>query len=100
MLKLKEEFKPNLPPYTNASSVVKSTPNSLNGHEFVETIPFVYDEIVEWRKNLFKLPSGNKWNGEKIFSSFLPGIQPKCSYENLHHGLNILTVTLSISPLH
>ena len=33
------ELKPNLPPYANASSVVKSTTNSLNGLEFVETIP-------------------------------------------------------------
>ena len=33
------ELKPNLPPYANASSVVKCTTNSLNGLEFVETIP-------------------------------------------------------------
>ena len=53
------ELKPNLPSCINASSFVKSTTNSLNGHEFVETIHRVYDEIVQWRKNLFKLPSGN-----------------------------------------
>ena len=53
------ELKRNLPLYTNASSVVKSSTNSLNGHEFVEIIHRVYDEIVQWRKNLFKLPSGN-----------------------------------------
>ena len=51
-------------PYTNGSSVVKPTTNSLNGHEFVETIHVVCDEIVQWRKNLFKLPSGN---ADKMF---------------------------------
>ena len=53
------KLKPNLPPYTDASSIVKSTTNSLNGHEFVETMHRVYDEIVQWRKDFFKLPSGN-----------------------------------------
>ena len=58
-IEIKVERKPNLSPYTNTSSVVKSTTNSLNGHEFVETIHGVYDEIEQWSKNLFKLPSGN-----------------------------------------
>ena len=58
-IEIEVDLKPNLPPYTIASRVVKSTTNSLNGHEFVETIHGVYDEIVQWRKNLFKLPSGN-----------------------------------------
>ena len=58
-IEIEVELKPNLPPYENASSVVKSTTNSLNEHEFVETIHVVYDEIVQRRKNLFKLPSGN-----------------------------------------
>ena len=37
-IEIEEEPKPNLPPYTNTTSVVKSTPNSLNGHKFVEII--------------------------------------------------------------
>ena len=37
-IEIKVERKPNLSPYTNTSSVVKPTTNSLNGHEFVETI--------------------------------------------------------------
>ena len=61
---IKVELKPNFPSYTNASSVVKSTTDSLNRHELVKTIHRVYDEIVQWRKNLFKLPSGN---ATKIF---------------------------------
>ena len=36
-IEIEAELKPNLPPYRNASSVVKSTTNSLNGHEFVES---------------------------------------------------------------
>ena len=49
----------DLPPYTNASSVVKSITNSLNENEFVETIHRVYNEIMQRRKTLIKLPSGN-----------------------------------------
>ena len=45
-IKIEVEPKPNLPPYANASSVVKSTTNSLNGHEFVETTHRVYNEIA------------------------------------------------------
>ena len=81
-IEIEVELKPNLPPYTNASSDVKSTTNSLSGNEFIETIYKVYSEI------------------EFTFSSFLVGMQPKCSYESSHHGLNILTVTRSISPSH
>ena len=58
-IEIEVKLKPNLPPYTDASSIVKSTTNSLNGHEFVETMHRVYDEIVQWRKDFFKLPSGN-----------------------------------------
>ena len=63
-IEIEVKLKPNLPSYTNPSSIVKSTTNSLNGHEFVETIHRVYDEIVQWRKDLFKLSSGN---AAKIF---------------------------------
>ena len=38
------------------------------------------------------------FNEEKTFSSFLLGMQPKCSYGNSHHGLNILIVNPSVSP--
>ena len=78
-IEIEMELKWNLHPYTNASSIVKSTTNNLNGHAFVETIHRVYDEI------------------EKTFSSFLLGMKPKCPFESSHHGLNIFTVTRSVS---
>ena len=53
------ELESNLLPYANASSFVNSTTNSLNRHESLETIHGVYEEIMQWRKNFFKLPSGN-----------------------------------------
>ena len=56
-IEIEVELKPILPPYTNPSRDVKSTTNSLNGHEFVAIIHRVYDEIVQWRKNFFKVPS-------------------------------------------
>ena len=53
------ELESNLLPYANASSFVNSTTNSLNRHESLETIHGVYEEIMQWRKKFFKLPSGN-----------------------------------------
>ena len=84
-IEIEVELKPYFPSYTNSSSVVKSTTNNLSRHEFVETINRVHDEMLQWRKNLFKIPSGNA---------------AKCSYETSHHGLNILIVTRSISTSH
>ena len=37
-IEIEVELKPNFPQYTNESSIVTSTTNSLNGHEFVKTI--------------------------------------------------------------
>ena len=48
------ELKSNLPLYTNASSVVKSSANSLSVHEFIETIHIVYSEIVHREKKPFQ----------------------------------------------
>ena len=79
-IEIEVELKPTLPPYTNASSIVNSTTNCLNGHEFIETIHRVYNEC----------------NEGKTFSSFLLRMQPKCSYKNSHHGLNILTISLKV----
>ena len=58
-IEIKVELKLNLPPCANAFSIVKSTTNGLNGHEIAETIHRVYDEIVQQRKDFFKLPSRN-----------------------------------------
>ena len=33
-IEIEVELKPNFPQYTNESSIVTSTTNSLNGHEF------------------------------------------------------------------
>ena len=83
-IEIEVELKPNLPPYTNASSVVKFNANNINGYEFVETIQGVYDEIVQWRKNLFNLPSGN---AAKMFiqklTSWLEGFNRDSEYKSI-----------------
>ena len=58
-IEIEVECRLAFPSYGNASSDVKSATNSLNGREFVETIYRFYVEIVHWRRNLFKLSSGN-----------------------------------------
>ena len=58
-IEIEVECRLAFPSYRNASGDVKSATNSLNGREFVETIYRFYVEIVHWRRNLFKLSSGN-----------------------------------------
>ena len=56
---LSNSCKPNLPEYTKISFSPKQPCNSVPGAQFVEIVENVYNEIVKWRKNLYKLPSGN-----------------------------------------
>ena len=49
---------------TQMHLAMQSIINSLNGHEFVETIHRVYSETVQRRENVFKLPFRN---AAKIF---------------------------------
>ena len=58
-IEIEVECRLAFPSYRNASGDVKSATNSLNGREFVKTIYRFYVEIVHWRRNLFKLSSGN-----------------------------------------
>ena len=56
---IEEELKPNLPPYTNASSVVKSTTSGLMDMNLMKpSTSFTMRDCNE-EKYLFKLPSGN-----------------------------------------
>ena len=58
-----ESIKPALKPSLPVFSVVDRIPDKqcygIGPNEFVTLIDNAYDEIVQWRKNLFKLPSGN-----------------------------------------
>ena len=58
-IEIESEIKANLPEFTKASTAINSVTNNISGNEFSETINRVYNEIVQWRKNFFKLPSGN-----------------------------------------
>ena len=53
-----EKHLPYLPTYTSISRQPNVPYGEINGTDFVKAIDDVYDEIVQWRKNLFKLPSG------------------------------------------
>ena len=46
-----------LPPYKLVSSV-NSSWGDLSGEDFVKDIDDAYAQIVHWRSNLFKVPSG------------------------------------------
>ena len=54
-----ETNKAYLPPF---EPVIRQTTKSfagIDGHDFIQSIDSIYEEIVQWRKNLFKLPTGN-----------------------------------------
>jgi hypothetical protein len=53
-----------LPPHEEVPRHPTKSFGEIPGNEFVEMIDNIYDEIVQWRKNLFKLPSGKS---SKIF---------------------------------
>ena len=50
--------KPNLPDFLETPVAPKNSWNGMDGDEFANSITSAYDEIVKWRKNIFKLPSG------------------------------------------
>ena len=49
---------PNLPCFTPVPKHPNRPFANIPGNEFAETIDNIYNEIIHWRKNLFKLPSG------------------------------------------
>ena len=53
----------DLPPFTPTIRVPTRNINGLSGPEFVSTIDDIYNRILKWKKNLFKVPSGNASKG-------------------------------------
>ena len=56
-------IKANIPPYKKDPSFPstvcrRSLRHGVTGEAFAETINKVYNEVIQWRKNLFKVPSG------------------------------------------
>ena len=49
---------PNLPEFEPIDPDPESCFNNMEGTEFRDVIDNAYEEIIKWRKNLFKLPSG------------------------------------------
>ena len=53
-----ETLKPDLPLHNKVNLIPNSDINYTTGGVFTNTIQSAYNEIIHWRKNLFKLPSG------------------------------------------
>ena len=49
----------DLPDFIVVPRIPDRNLNGVSGEEFVGFVDKTYDEILNWRKNLFKLPSGN-----------------------------------------
>ena len=58
----------NIPNYILDEPYPNRDWHDMAGLQFTQTIDNIYDEIVHWRKNLFKLPSGT---AVRSFISFL-----------------------------
>ncbi len=54
---LDHTIRANLPPYKKAEHISKDY-NGINKIDFFPLISNTYEDIVTWKKNLFKLPSG------------------------------------------
>ena len=50
---------PDIPSYQKVDIIPKSQVNGHEGADFTTLINDVYNKIIKWRKNLFKLPTGN-----------------------------------------
>ena len=48
-----------------------------DGEPLTPIIDEIYDEVVHWRRNLFKIPSGN--DGTSFVCKFIPGLRRKLS---------------------
>ena len=55
---VENNIEPNLPSFEPTKNFPVSALNGLCGAEFAESIHSIYEEIIQWRKNLFKLPTG------------------------------------------
>ena len=51
-------FEPCIPPFENINPIPSTNIYDLDGNSFYYSINKVYNEITNWKKNLFKLPSG------------------------------------------
>ena len=58
-IKLNESLYPNLPPYNCDLPYPLQNWNEYTGKEFCDEINGIYEEVIHWRKNLFKVPSGS-----------------------------------------
>ena len=52
------EVQADLPPYQKADMIPKRDIYGLDGPTFASHLDDAYNQIIKWRKNLFKLPSG------------------------------------------
>ena len=55
---MKKTILPNLPSFDPVRPYLTKNFSNLSGEEFSKLVDNVYNEITQWRKNLFKLPSG------------------------------------------
>ena len=70
---------PNIPNYIPDEPYPNKDWHDMTGLQFTQTIDNIYDEIVHWRKNLFKLPSGT---AGRSFISLLTN-----SLDHFNHGI-------------
>ena len=48
----------NIPSFEPSNFCISKEINGLKGLEFINAINNAYEEVIQWRKNLFKLPTG------------------------------------------
>ena len=69
---------------------------SSSGPEFCDTVSYVYDEIVHWKRNLFQVPSGSSGKAFVLELSCLYQAYSDCSsLESI--GLKACSVLIALT---
>ena len=79
-----ERVKPNLPTYTDVSLVPSKSYNGIENIAFTNTISSIYEDTVTWKRNLFKIPTGNTGKGFiNLLTEWISNFNKSTSFQGL-----------------
>ena len=74
----------NLPSFVEAKKCAEILTNSIKGEVQVKNINTAYDEIIHWKKNIFKVPSGKAGKNFILeLAKWLEHYNTKSNYQNI-----------------
>ena len=84
MIFMDERVKPNLPTHTTVPLVPSKPYNGVDKLIFTDTIQIIYENIITWKKNLFKVPTGSAGkNYIKLLTAWITKFNKGTSFQGL-----------------